>query len=84
MQKVKEISRELLRSNPLLWLKYGDRVAFKTDDDIWAESKTWEPHGTVHSIYEQEGDWYVDVCADGKKVNPFNVNNYCSVVLFAQ
>jgi predicted outer membrane repeat protein len=74
----KEISRELLNANPLLWIKERDEISFKDNT-----TKQWEEGGAIQSIFKEEtGEWYVNVKIDGDKTRRVNLDDVYSVKIF--
>lgn len=74
----KEISRELLNANPLIWIKEHDEVSFKDNT-----TKSWEEGGAIQSIFKEEtGEWYVNVKTGDGETRRVNLDDVYSVKIF--
>ena len=72
-----EISRELLETNPLLWIKERDEIYLKGTN-----SEELYSRGALQSIVKEDGDWIVNVETEAGELIHVNLNEVVSVKIF--
>ena len=72
-----EISRELLETNPLLWIKEKDKIYLKGTN-----VQDLNSDGVVQSIVSEDGSWFVNVETEAGESIHVNLSDVISVKIF--
>tara|TARA_R110000796_G_scaffold48911_1_gene117059 strand:+ start:54688 stop:54963 length:276 start_codon:yes stop_codon:yes gene_type:complete len=72
-----EISRKLLETNPLLWIKERDEIylAGTNSEELYSG-------GAVQSIVKEDGGWFANVETEAGELIHVNLNEVTGVKIF--